>query len=117
MLAALTVIIAMMIGVMYLLKKYLYQSPAAINGNTMIRIISTSYLSPKNSILLVEVLGQVILLGISYNQMSILGNITNHEALENLKNLQLKQKSPPVSDTVPRYKSLFRNISRMRKGM
>jgi flagellar protein FliO/FliZ len=117
MLAALAIVIAMMIGAMYLLKKYFYQSPAAINGNTMIRIISTAYLSPKNSILLVEVLGQVMLLGLSNHQMSILGTITDHEALENLKNLRLIQKSSPVSDTLSRYKSLFRNISRMRKGM
>ena len=116
MLAALAVVIAMMIGVMYLLKKYFYQSPVAINGNTMIRIISTSYLSPKNRILLVEVLGQVMLLGLSNHQMSILGTITDPEALENFKNLHLSQKSLPMSDTLSRYKSLLLNISQMRKG-
>jgi flagellar biosynthetic protein FliO len=105
-----------MIGAMYLLKKYFYQPSSTINGNTMIRIISTCHLNPKNSILLVDVLGQVMLLGVSNHQMSILGTITDPKALENFKNIHLSQTSLPVSDTLARYKSLLRNISQMRKG-
>jgi flagellar protein FliO/FliZ len=116
MLAALSIVIALMIGAMYLLKKYFYQPSAAINGNSMIHILSTCHLSPKNSILLVEVLGQVMLLGVSNHQMSILGTITDPDAMENIKNIQLTQKSPPLSDTLSHYKSLLRNISQMRKG-
>jgi flagellar biosynthetic protein FliO len=116
MLTALAVVIAMMIGAMYLLKKYFYQSPASVNGNAMISIVSTCYLSPKNSILLIEVLGQFMLLGVSNHQLSTLGAISDPEVLSNLKNLRLKQKSLPVSDTLSRYKVLFRNIGQMRKG-
>jgi flagellar protein FliO/FliZ len=116
MLASLAVVIALMIGAMYLLKKYYYQPSTAINGNSMIRIISTCHLNPKNSILLVDVLGQVMLLGVSNHQMSILGTITNPEVLDKVKNIHLSQKSIPVSDTLARYKSLFRNINKMRKG-
>ena len=82
----------------------------------MIRIIYTCHLSPKNSIVLVDVLGQVMLLGISNHQMSILGTITDPEALANFKNLHLSQKSVSASDTLSRYKSLFQNIRQMRKG-
>jgi flagellar protein FliO/FliZ len=116
MLVALAVVIALMIGAMYLLKKYFYQPSSTMNGNVMIRIISTCHLNPKNSILLVDVVGQVMLLGVSNHQMSILGTITDPEALENVKNIHLSQKSIPVSDTLARYKSLLRNISQMRKG-
>jgi flagellar protein FliO/FliZ len=116
MLTALAIVIALMIGAMYLLKKYFYQPSSTINGNTMIRIISTCHLNPKNSILLVDVLGQVMLLGVSNHQMSILGTITDPKALENFKNIHLSQTSLPVSDTLARYKSLLRNISQMRKG-
>jgi len=116
MLAALAVVIVLMIGAMYLLKKYFYQPSTAINGNAMIHIISTCYLSPKNSILLVDVLGQVMLLGVSNHQMSVLGTITDPEALENFKNLHLSQKSFSASDTLSRYKSLLRNISQLRKS-
>jgi flagellar protein FliO/FliZ len=116
MLASLAVVIALMIGAMYLLKKYFYQPSTAINGNSMIRIISTCHLNPKNSILLVDVLGQVMLLGVSNHQMSILGTITDPEVLDKVNNIHLSQKSIPVSDTLARYKSLLRNINKMRKG-
>jgi flagellar biosynthetic protein FliO len=105
-----------MIGAMYLLKKYFYQSSTAHNGNSMIHVITSCHLNPKNSILLVEVLGKVMLLGISNHQMSILGTITDPDAMENVRHLHSTQKSFPMSDTLSRYKSLLRNISKMRKG-
>ncbi len=82
----------------------------------MIHILSTRYLGPKNSILLVDVLGQVMLLGVSTNQISALGTISDPKALENLKNLRLQHKALPISESLLRYKSLLRNISQMRKG-
>ena len=115
MLASLAIVIAMMIGAMYLMKKYFYQSPVAAGGSAMIHIVSTCHLGPKNSILLVEVLGQVILLGVSNNQMSILTTINDPGAMENLKNIRLKEGLFPVSEPFTRYKSLFRNFGRIRK--
>jgi flagellar protein FliO/FliZ len=116
MLFALALVIVMMIAAMYLLKKYFYNTPASINGNdAMVHIISNCYLGPKNNILLIEVLGQIMLLGVSNHQMSILGTITDPSAIENLKGIRNKEKNLPASDALARYKSLFRNISQMRK--
>jgi len=115
MLGALAIVIAMMIGAMYLMKKYFYQAPVASDGSAIIHIISTCHLGPKNSILLVEVLGQIMLLGVSNNQMSILATITDPGAMETLRNLRLKERSFPMSDPLARYKSLIRNFSRTRK--
>ena len=116
MLAALAIVIAMMIGAMYLMKKYFYQSTIAANGNATINIISTCHLGPKSSILLVEVLGQVILLGVSNNQMSMLKTIDDPAAMENLKNIHIKEAMTTMSDPFSRYKSLFRNFGLMRKN-
>ena len=116
MLAALAIVIAMMIGTAYVLKKYFYRSPETMNGNPMINILSARYLGPKNSILLVDVLGQVMLLGVSTNQISALGTIIDPKALENLQNHRLRPKSLPVSESFLRYKSLLRNIGQGRKG-
>ena len=116
MLAALAIVIAMMIGAAYVLKKYFYRSPETINGNPMIDILSARYLGPKNSILLVDVLGQVMLLGVSTTQISTLGTISGPKALENLKNLRLQHKALPVSESFLRYKSLLRNIGQVRKS-
>jgi flagellar biosynthetic protein FliO len=116
MLAALAIVIAMMIGTAYVLKKYFYRSPETINGNPMIDILSNHYLGPKNSILLVSVLGQVMLLGVSANQISSLGTISDPKALENLKNLRPQHKTIPISESLLRYKSLLRNIGQLRRG-
>jgi flagellar biosynthetic protein FliO len=116
MLAALAIVIAMMIGTAYVLKKYFYRSPETINGNHMIDILSARYLGPKNSILVVDVLGQVMLLGVSTNQISTLGTISDPKALENLKNLRLQHEALPISESFLRYKSLLRNINQVRKG-
>ena len=116
MLAALAIVIALMIGAAYMLKKFFYRSPETIDGNHMIDILSTRYLGPKNSILLVDVLGQVMLLGVSTNQISALGTISDSKALENLKNLRLKHKALPISESFLHYKSLLRNIGQARKG-
>ena len=115
MIAALAVVIAMMIGAMYVLKKYFYQSPLTADRSSMINVISSCCLGPKNSILLVEVLGQFLLLGVSEHQMSILTTIIDPDSIENLKNSRMKERLFPVSDPFSRYKSLFRNIGRMRK--
>lgn len=116
MLAALAIVIAMMIGTAYVLKKYFYRSPETVNGNPMIDILSDRYLGPKSSILLVDVLGQVMLLGVSANQISALGTISDPKALENLKNLRPQHKAVPISESLLRYKSLLRNIGQLRKG-
>jgi flagellar biosynthetic protein FliO len=116
MLAALAIVIAMMIGAAYVLKKYFYRAPETINGNQMINILSTRYLDPKNSILVVDVLGQVTLLGVSTNQISSLGTISDPKALENLKNLRLQPRALPLSQSLLSYRSLLRSISRARKG-
>jgi len=116
MLAALAVVIAMMIGTAYVLKKYFYRSPETVNGNPMIDILSDRYLGPKSSILLVDVLGQVMLLGVSANQISALGTISDPKALENLKNIRLQPKTLPISESILRYRSLLRNIGQLRKG-
>jgi flagellar biosynthetic protein FliO len=116
MLAALAIVIAMMIGAAYVLKKYFYRSPETINGDQMIDILSVRYLGPKNSILVVDVLGQIILLGVSANQISTLGTISDPNVLKNLKDLRIRPKAVPISDSILRCRSLLQNIGRVRKG-
>jgi flagellar biosynthetic protein FliO len=116
MLAALAIVIAMMIGAAYVLKKYFYRAPETINGNQMINILSTRYLDPKNRILVVDVLGQVSLLGVSTNQISSLGTISDPKALEDLKTLRPQTGNIPLSESFLIYKSLLRSISQARKG-
>ena len=115
MLTTLAIVIAIMIGVMVLLKKYFYRSPASVGGNAMIHPLCSYPLGPKNSILLVEILGQVLLLGVSDHQMSLLTTITDPGSLERLKNNGNQGGFPSFSDPLSRCRSLLQTISRPRK--
>lgn len=115
MLAALAFVIALMIIAMYFMKKYFFQSLPDVNGSALINIISTRHLSPKNSIMLVEVLGQVILLGVSNQQLSMLSTITDPDAMEKIKIARLKNGLFSAADPLSRYKSWFRDFGRLRK--
>ena len=116
MLVALAAVIALMIGAMYIIKKYFYQAPAATPGNAMIRVISSHYIGPRASIMLIEVLGQFMLLGVSDHQMSMLATITDPAALEHLRNAPPKESAFSASGPLSQYKSLLENIKRVRKG-
>jgi flagellar protein FliO/FliZ len=116
MLSALALVIGLMIAALVVIKKYFYHSPAVSGGNTMIDIISTHHLGPKNSFILVDVLGQVLLLGISNQEISLLTTITDPDALDKLKSLRFRKDAPSTPDPfLWRYKSLLKTIGRVRK--
>jgi flagellar biosynthetic protein FliO len=115
MLVSLAVVIGLMIGAMFVMKKYFYQAPSAAQGTGVINIISTRPLGPKNGIMLVECLGKLILVSFSGQQMSTLTTIEDPGALDKLKNIQIKDSFRPQPDPMAQVKSLFRNVVGTRK--
>lgn len=116
MLSALALVIGLMIAALVVVKKYFYQSPAASGGNTMIDIISTHHLGPKNSFMLVDVLGQVLLLGVSNQEISLLTTITDPDAMNRLKSLRLRKDAPSApAPFLSTYKSLLKTLGSARK--
>jgi flagellar biosynthetic protein FliO len=116
MLVALAVVIGLMITSAYYIKKYFLQSMPEMNGSAMINIVSTRYLSPKNSLLLIEVLGQVMLVGVTGQQMSMLSRIDDPEALEKIKNARIRDNQFSDVNPLARYKSLTRILDSIKKG-
>lgn len=115
MLAALAIVIALMIVAMVVIKKYFFRALPKTNGSALINILSTRHLSPKNSLLLIEVLGQVILVGVSNQQIAMLSQISDTAALEKIKNARLAEGLLFDGDPLARCKALFRNLSGLRK--
>jgi flagellar protein FliO/FliZ len=115
MLASLTLVIGLMIGALYLLKRYVYKSPAAAGGTSLIRVVASHHLGPKNSLVLVEVLGQIVLLGVSGQQVSNLTAITDPAARELLNRLRTGEELPGPADPFSRCRSLLRGIGPGRK--
>jgi flagellar biosynthetic protein FliO len=115
MLASLAVVIGLMIGAAVVMKKYFYQAPSIAQGTGVINILSSRPLGPKHSLVLIEVLGKLILVSFSGQQMTTLATLEDPGALERLKNLQLKEGLAPPPDPLASIKSLFRNAPQTRK--
>jgi flagellar biosynthetic protein FliO len=115
MLAALTIVIGLMIVALHAMKKYFMQSPSPMDGNALIRIVTTCHLSPKNSIMLVEVLGQVMLVGVSNQQMSLLTTINDPGAMEKISKVRPQEGKFTTPDPLARVKSILLNLKHRQK--
>jgi len=106
MLFALALVIGLMIGAMYFIKKILHSTSPEMDRGSLIRILASRYLGPKNSILIVDVAGEIIVIGLSNSQMSMLTTISDKDALDKLRNIGNKDDmtSLPISQQIARYK-------------
>ncbi len=97
--SALAVTVGVMIVVAYLFKKIVKKGGGVINGRELIKILSAKYLGPKSSIMLIDVLGKIMVVGISSSKISLLTEIVDSESLEQLKDVQGQEgKSASFSD-------------------
>jgi flagellar biogenesis protein FliO len=99
MLLALAVVLAMMVGTVYLLKNVLGRSQPVAGGGDVINILAVRSLGPRSSIMVIETLGRVTVIGLSGGQMSHLAAVDDPEALERIKDL--KRKAPVPNPGLP----------------
>ena len=106
MLVALAIVLGMMIGTMYFIKKILHSTSPAMNSGSLIKILASRYLGPKNSILVVDVAGQIIVVGLSNQQMNVLTTISDKEVLDKLRTVSVKEEihSVVLTEEFVRYK-------------
>ncbi len=90
MIFALSLVLGIMIAAAYLFRKFLRQPLIGGDDGSMIHVVATKYLGPRNSIMLVDILGELIVVGVSNNQMSVITTISNPEMKERMK------KSPDI---------------------
>lgn len=96
MLFALALVIGLMIGAVYIFRKTINTTGGAIDNGKFIKIISARYLGPKCSIMLVDVLNHVVVIGLANNQITVLTTISDPASLEKLKNAE-NEKTHQVS--------------------
>ena len=92
MIFALAIVLGLLIGVMYFVKNFMQRSAPSTDNQALINILSSRYLGPKASIILVEVLEQVIVVGISGQQMTPLAHIDDPIAIAKIKTQRSSQK-------------------------
>lgn len=85
MIFALAIVLGLLIGVMYFIKNFMQRTAPSADHQALINILSSRYLGPKSSILLVEVMEQVIVVGISGQQMTPLARIDDPLSIAKIK--------------------------------
>ena len=81
--------LAVVLGIMFLLffgfKKYVLKNTMFGGGEKLVNVLGSGFLGPKKNIVLVEVAGEVLVLGMSQDNISLLTNITDPEKIEEIK--------------------------------
>jgi flagellar protein FliO/FliZ len=81
--------LALVLGVMFLLffgfKKFVLKNTVFGGGEKLVNVLGTGFLSPKKNIVLVEVAGEVLVLGMSQDHITLLTSITDQEKIEEIK--------------------------------
>ncbi|MEE9912675.1 MAG: flagellar biosynthetic protein FliO [Deltaproteobacteria bacterium] len=85
MIFALAIVLGLLIGVMYFIKNFMQRSAPSADNQALINILSSRYLGPKSSIILLEVMEQVIVVGISGQQMTLLARIDDPLSVAKIK--------------------------------
>ncbi len=83
--STLCILLAVIIFGFYLLRRFWPKSAGFMSGEQWIRVIATGYLAPKKIISIVEVAGEVLVLGLTEHQISMLARVTNQETITTLK--------------------------------
>jgi flagellar biogenesis protein FliO len=85
--------------VVYLVKKIMKRARPEIDDGELIKILSVKYLSPKNSIMLVDIAGNTVALGVSNNGVSFLTRIMDSGSLERIEDMNKSRGGKmPLSD-------------------
>jgi flagellar biosynthetic protein FliO len=81
--------LALVLGVIFLLffcfKKFVLKNTVFGGGEKLINVLGTGFLGPKKNIVLVEVAGEVLVLGMSQDHIALLTSITDPEKIEDIK--------------------------------
>ncbi len=112
MISALAVVLGVMFAGLWAARKFMNNKGASVDDGQMIRVLSTRYLGPKSSILLLDVLGNVIVVGVSGTQITMLTTITDEESLERLRAPRSgDSSSQPFLDQITLYKRKLKTLS------
>ena len=69
------------------MKKILSKNTRVFGGGNLIRTLATSYVGPRKAVSIVDVAGEVLVLGISNNEVSLLTKIKDPARVEAIKSV------------------------------
>ena len=108
MLSALVIVLGIMIGGTFLVRKYFLPTLSNTAPGAAINILATRYVGQKNSIALIDILGHLVVVGVANNHLSLITTISDPAAKEKLNGLTRKNgEFPSLIDGLARYRNRF----------
>ena len=127
--------LALVLGVIFLLffgfKKFVLKNTVFGGGEKLVNVLGTGFLGPKKNIVLVEVAGEVLVLGMSQDHIALLTSITDPEKIEEIKsvggkggsglnwnqaNRRSEKTGGPLGNTVGQFSSYMKQFSGSKKN-
>jgi len=112
MISALAVILGLLIGAMYYFRRFMKRTGAGPDDGELIRVVATRYLGPKSSILVMDIVGQVVAVGVSDNRMTLLATITEPGAIERLKRPDRGRPAASFTEQLMSYRTKWNPLER-----
>jgi flagellar protein FliO/FliZ len=85
------IILAIILTCFWLLKRFWPKGSGLLAGDGWIKVIATAPLAPKKMVVLVEIAGEILALGLTEAQMTVLTKITDEQVIDHLKTAQEKR--------------------------
>ena len=90
--SVLFIVLAVILIGSYLAKRFWPKGSGLMGSNQWIRVIAASYIAPKKTISLVEVAGEMLVLGLTDRQITMLTKINDEHTIGHIKKCQEKTK-------------------------
>lgn len=90
-----------MLIIFYFVKKYLTKEGPLLQLNKHVNVISSNDIAPKKNITIAEIAGEVLVLGITTNNISLLTKIKDEKTLEKIKRKKKAPLLPPPLASFP----------------
>lgn len=81
----LALVLALMFFIFYVFKKLVLKNSVLGGNDRLVKVLSTSFLGPKKMIALVDVAGEILVLGISDGNISLLTQVHDDDRIERIK--------------------------------
>ncbi len=91
MLFALAIVLGIMLGAVYLLKRITQHTAPRAGLEGPIDILATRYLGPKSSIMMLDVTGRILIVGVTANGINLLTEIDDQKTVERIRAERMHQ--------------------------
>lgn len=83
-LLSLTAVLALMGGIVFVMKKFLLGGRASPSHIVEMRVLGTMMLQPKRAVSVIQVMNKVLILGVSEEGMQTLGELSDEQSLKEI---------------------------------